>query len=918
MGVVYSAYDPELDRQVAIKLLHSEPGGSRGEGQARLLREAQAIARISHPNVVAVHDVGTFDGAVFVTMEFVRGESLAQWLESADRSADEIVAAFAQAARGLHAAHEAGVVHRDFKPENALVGRDGRVRVLDFGLAHGAALDGPQAVGPSGESAATSTSSFDIVMTAPGAVMGTPAYMAPEQHRQEATDGRTDQFSFCVALWEALTGERPFEGDTLTEIAMHVIEGEIRDSTAEARIPSHLRPVLRRGLAVEPGARFPSMSPLLVELERDIAAGRRRVAAVVGTLALGVGAGLLALRPSAGEAPPCRAGDSMIADAWNAERSSAAAGAYASTGLAYAPDTWKNAAPRLDHYAAAWSKAYRDACEATHVRGEQSEDLLDRRMICLDASRQALMASAEVLDDPDKQVVLNTQRIVDHLPELSACSDRDALASGVAPPSDEGRVEMDSLRALIARARAAESAGKVKEAAAPAAEILRRAEAAAYAPVTAEALALRGDTLIGDDEEAGLAFTLRAFSEALSARHDAFASQVAAGLAYTYAYGRQDLSQAHHWLSLAETMIRRTGKDPQVQAQLMNVRAVLALREGKFDEAEAQFIAMAAVMREEESMNLSSALGNLGAFYAERGEVEKAAPYMREAIEIDVAAYGEKHPSVLRWMNNLGTLHLIQGQLDEARTVLEKSVKIQEEVLGEDHVDLGATLNNLAIIYRRQGDLDRSEATHRRVLRIREKAFGPKSAGVAETLGNLAAVLTTRDRHEDALALNHRMLGIIVEEFGAESVKAGDAMSDVARALNALERYEDGLNTARRAAAIFDAGEPRADLVAANLRVISASLRHLKRGAEAVEYAERGLTLIDGADRSDRDRATARFELARALVAGSRRGRPRALQLAREALDLHAASDNTADDQSEAIREFLLEYGGAGAVPGNE
>ncbi len=280
MGIVYAAYDPELDRKVAVKLLKSDASGSHG--RARLLREAQALAKLAHPNVVAVHDVGTVDDQVFVAMEFVQGTTLGGWLWARPRRWPEIVDLFVDVARGLQAAHAAGLVHRDLKPDNIMVGDDRRVRVMDFGLAR-AELD---AGARDGERPREQALGLDL--TREGVWLGTPMYMAPEQWRGEATDARTDQFSFCVALWEALHGERPFRGDTLVALMTAVTEGTIAPPTDPSKSPPWLRRALERGLQVAPEQRWPSMAALIAELQRDREARWPRwapAAAVAGMIA---------------------------------------------------------------------------------------------------------------------------------------------------------------------------------------------------------------------------------------------------------------------------------------------------------------------------------------------------------------------------------------------------------------------------------------------------------------------------------------------------------------------------------------------------------------------------------------------------------------------------------------------------------
>ncbi len=297
MGIVYAAYDPELDRKVALKLLRGDSRSSETTtGRTRLQREAQAMARLQHPNVIAVHDVGTFRDRVFVAMEFVEGQTLTRWL-SPRRSAKEVLDQFLLAGEGLVAAHAAGLVHRDFKPDNVLVGDDGRVRVMDFGLARPAGEwvpVGDVAVTDQTSDSSVSHDAFATPLTRTGALMGTPAYMAPEQHVGLAADARSDQFSYCVALYEGLYGERPFRGDSLAALAFDVTQGKVGPARAGPQVPGWVRRVLLRGLAVEPEKRWPGMDALLAALRADPREKRRRwfaAAAVTALVAGGVAGG---------------------------------------------------------------------------------------------------------------------------------------------------------------------------------------------------------------------------------------------------------------------------------------------------------------------------------------------------------------------------------------------------------------------------------------------------------------------------------------------------------------------------------------------------------------------------------------------------------------------------------------------------
>lgn len=273
MGRVYAAYDEDLDRKVALKVLQ-EIGGIGAEQNARILREAQAMARLAHPNVVHIYEVGEVDDKLFIAMEFVEGGTLTEWQRSSQRAWEDIIRLYRAAGEGLLAAHEAGLVHRDFKPDNVLLGRDGRPRVADFGLARTdnpaeASLSRSQSLAFPDIQQAKPDPLLKRPLTISGAIIGTPAYMSPEQYCGEPTDARSDQFSFCVALYEAIYGEVPFGGETLAELSANVIAGRFKPLTDPEGVPSQILRALRRGMALEPAQRFSSMAELLMALDID-------------------------------------------------------------------------------------------------------------------------------------------------------------------------------------------------------------------------------------------------------------------------------------------------------------------------------------------------------------------------------------------------------------------------------------------------------------------------------------------------------------------------------------------------------------------------------------------------------------------------------------------------------------------------
>jgi serine/threonine protein kinase len=270
MGVVYVARDPQLDRDVALKLVRSASDPSE-YAKARTLREAKAMARLNHPNVVAVYDAGEHDGRVFIAMELIAsGRTLDTWLGEQPRSWREIVDMYMAAGRGLAAAHAAGLVHRDFKPQNVLIGSDGRPRVGDFGLARDPF--GQSEIDPQQRA----TLPTHATLTQTGAVLGTPAYMAREQFLGGETDARTDQFSFCVAFYEALYKERPYGGASYAEIAERVVESRMQPRPKPNGVPEALYLVLGRGLAGAPDARYPTLETLLAAVDHAVAPRRRR------------------------------------------------------------------------------------------------------------------------------------------------------------------------------------------------------------------------------------------------------------------------------------------------------------------------------------------------------------------------------------------------------------------------------------------------------------------------------------------------------------------------------------------------------------------------------------------------------------------------------------------------------------------
>ena len=435
MGVVYAAFDPELGRRVAVKVIRPELARYGALIAARLAREARAMAQVAHPNVIAVYDVGSGADEVFVAMELVEGRTLRDWLREGERSWRDVLEVFRAAGEGLAAAHDARLIHRDFKPDNVLIDRAGRVRVSDFGLARALAEEAAQ-----GSDIGIAAGSGTLELTRTGATVGTPAYMAPEQHGHRATDERSDQFSFCVALWEAVYGERPFPGDNALELADAVENGRRRPAPRR-KAPGWLRRALERGLEVDPAARFPSMGALL----RAIRPRRSRLvwgaAAAAGLVALAAGGGSLLLAgdgrggsdPAALVASCAAMADGKMAEVWSARRRAAVLRALTARGGD--GERWQLVVRGLDRYAASWKDMQRDACEAG-ARGAQSALLVDLRAHCLETRLADFDVVLGLLETDEPVVLEQALESVGALASLDRCSAVEVIEARTPVPRD--------------------------------------------------------------------------------------------------------------------------------------------------------------------------------------------------------------------------------------------------------------------------------------------------------------------------------------------------------------------------------------------------------------------------------------------------------------------------------------------------
>jgi eukaryotic-like serine/threonine-protein kinase len=682
MGTVWAAWDAKLDRKIALKFLRS------GE-HARLLAEAQALARLSDPHVVAVFDVASWSPPdepdrehVVLAMEFLAGQTLQAWLRAAPRSWRAIVAMFVQTGRGLAAAHRASVIHRDFKPENVIVGANERAKVVDFGLArvqHGEPTD----PGARNDHARADEGSL--------AFAGTPPFMPPEQHRGDAVDARADQYAWCVALWEALHRERPFRGDDLASLLHDKLEHAPR--TGGVAVPGWIRRALERGLSPDPARRWPDMDALLRELDRDPARRRRQIAAGV-VLTCGVAAVAIAWP----RADPCDQGAAIVGEVWNGERASAIENAFTGLALPYAATTWATARGELDEYAAAWAGSRDEACVARRRRDE-SDELFDRRMACLAGRRDRLRALLDVLASADATTVDRAVTAVEKLPGIERCSDVVALRSELAPPDDPAAVELvGAVEHTLADARAEIDAGHFDRGLAHAEIAIAewRSGGVDHEATLADAELVRGDALgwVGRSEDAR-ASLVRSAAAALRAGADETFAHAAAGMVWELGDYARDFDGAAQWSELGEAALARAGRPPEIAYLLGNAIAIADLAAERIDPARDRLVRELAAVEAHFGPHDHRAFvlrTNLGNVLLRGGRREEARDEYQRAIDIGVATLGDEHPRVLLARSNLVASLRLLGRDGAAREEIERVLAAQLRTVGAQHPDYANSL----------------------------------------------------------------------------------------------------------------------------------------------------------------------------------------------------------------------------------
>ncbi len=748
MGVVYLARDVDLDRPVAVKLLRS----SRRDLQTRdrFAREARVLGRLRHPNVVAAFERGTAQGHDFVAMEYVEGGNLRQWLNAEPRTPDEVVDKFVQAARGLAAAHDAGILHRDFKPDNVLVGADGRAQVADFGLAGG----------PRSDSTDPSIAEPDEELTLSGVVVGTPAYMAPEVRGGAAASESSDQYSFCVSLFEALLGDRPPRRD---DERVPSSTGDVVVPRGTGRIPARVRVALRRGLRADPAERWPSLRALAGQLERSRGSARERWFLAGGLLAASVA--VVALARTSDE--PCdRAGRSIDA-VWNEARMRAVQTALVHGQATPSTEVVDRVLSRLDDYAASLVSQAQQACQAHELRAEQTAETHDLRLRCIGRRQVELDEYLKVLEEGGPNTSLTAPSSVSQLIPASVCADTEALHDVRPPPEDPWlRARVAGVQRMIARIVSLRSAGRMKEVPALLDGVRDLAEEIDDPTLTADVSMVSASlhATTGNPNEA-LASFRRVFALAneigdtrLAAAAAVYAMEVAANQLH-------DRAQAEEWKWLASPLVNRYADDPGLVGQYwMSSGALAYLRDDHEGAISAwrQAIEMWSKPGDEQDPRLRSPMQNIASSLRTLGRLDEALELQHRVDDIIVSAYGKTSIVRASVLNSLGVTYTALARLDPAQEHLELSLQLYD-ARSKTSVGAGHPLNNLGIIAARRGDHEAALELFGRAMARWQPAYGDTHPYIGDALGNRGLSELALGRAEAAKTSLKRALKIFAD-----------------------------------------------------------------------------------------------------------------------------------------------------------
>ena len=900
MGVVVRAYDPKLQREVALKILRTS--SMTKEAGARMVREARAMAKLSHPNVVAVYDVDEDpERGTVVAMEYVAGTTLKAWCRQRRGDARVIVEAFVQAGRGLATAHAAGLLHRDFKPDNVLVGEDGRARVTDFGLAR---VD-------AGGRDSTMTGrhprlSLPPALTAVDTVLGTPRYMAPEQHGPGELTAAADQFAFCVSMWEVLTGAPPYVANEL-ETLVDLKHAGPPPWPKDVPLPRAVIDAIRRGLAPNPEARFPSMSALIDALQPAYARRRRNRIALASGGALAVAAVVAVAARPAPSAPPCSTAREQLGAAWDDARRVAAHDAVVGTGVPYAATAWATVAPALDAYAEAWVAQHTEACEATRVRGEQSVAMLDLRMGCLQGARRALAATTELFAQADAKVVERASELSAALPPLSRCADVEYLGAGVVPPSPDRAEAVEAARTELAKAVSLGVAGKYEPARDVLEPLMQRAIEVGYEPLVTEVQLAMGMSYerLGryEESEARLAEALRAAVRLGQWDEAAVASAALVTVTGTFrAQPQRGLDFA-----VAATGLASRASQPELRtAELRRVIGNVKNEAGDHTGAVAELRTALSLMQQVpdvDPLDVDAVRMTLAAALLESGDLAGAQAEQEAVVALRLESLGPEHPRTANARHNLANMLARRGDLPGAEREYRAALATMRASLGERHPTVGMTRSNLAGVLENLGRGDEALHEFEAVVEIFREAYGPDHPNVAGARANVAARLGLHGDHAAAVEELRAVVDSLVRTAGPDHPMLPIVRVNLGIELMALGRVDEAVAELQLA---IDARvrrlEPGHVDIAETQVALARVLLDAGRASQALPVAEAAWRIHSTSASGPSQRAGAAFEYARALR-GTGAPASEVLAAAQAAIAIHEEAGDAED--ARGVREWL-------------
>lgn len=700
MGVVYRAFDTYLNRAVALKVVRRSKECSdrlMAKLHAMSMHEAQSLARIAHPNVVAVYDVGGREDDFFMAMELVEGVSLDVWL--AERSAHanwrDIAQLMLAAARGLSAAHRRGLVHRDIKPQNLLIGEDGLLRVVDFGLAveHDSAVVNTLNAGVSALSRSNQPDATDERNSID--VCGTPIYMSPEQHLGAPVDQRADQFCLCATFYEAFTGVQPFVGDSVDDLADAKRDGVISRGPAtgtpmpgmlgmagRSSMPNWLRRILVRGMAWHPEDRHADLDVLIATIERGLSRGRRTLAVMAGVCIV---AALVVPTYAAVSRDDCRHGDDQMAQIWSPARHRAISAALVASVDDMDAHTVGRVLSRMDDFAETWRAGYRSTCERGLDEVISARES-DTRTECLSEGRSRFDALATLLTQANANIATNALKAVGDLPDPEDCNERSAaeLSTGMFPDASTAAA-ISALQGAVARVRALDNTGEYEKALEEIVALTKAATKIDHPPFTAELWLLRG-TIERSAERADAASKsfFHAVQAALRGRRWDVAAEAATARVYVVGYLQARLVGIDELIRDARSYVRRAGSPPRLRGLQLASEAAVRAVQGRNAETyelmrEAHAIAEAGDPFDPGNIMM---VQDLGAITMSRNELDEAERLFNIAVERQEQAFGRGHPNTARTLANLGTLYLRRGRPHVALDYYRRGQQMIEAYLG--------------------------------------------------------------------------------------------------------------------------------------------------------------------------------------------------------------------------------------------